>query len=152
MRIALLLAANLADPLTQHIENVLALGQLALQRNQAHHVAGQLGILLAAVGTQLLDQRTVAVANGQMGVVEHLEWLARVGHQNAGEALAQGGLVTAAVAGHLLDQRGRLADAGKGHGSVLEFIAHVCCLLLLAQTGWLKRCSMMPPPRHTSPS
>ncbi len=93
----LLLAANLADPLTQHVEDVLALGQLALQRDQAHHVAGQLGILLAAVGAQLFDQRAVAVANGQVGVVEHLERLARVGHQNAGEALTQGRLVAAAV-------------------------------------------------------
>ncbi|MNH05649.1 hypothetical protein D3C79_649920 [compost metagenome] len=147
----LLLAADLSDPLPQHVEDVLALGQLALQRDQAHHVAGQLGVLLAAVGAQLLHQGAVTVADGEVAA-EHFQRLLGIGHQHALQALAQGGLVTVAVTGHFLHQIGRLADAGESHSSVLEFVAHVCCLLLRIQTGWLKRCSMMPPPRQTSPS
>ena len=130
----LLLAADLADPLPQHVENVLALGQLALQRNQAHHVTGQLGIFLAAVGSQLLDQGAVAIANGQM-VAKHLQRLLGIGHQHALQALAQGRFIASAITGHFLYQIGRLADAGKGHGSVLKFVAHRFTALLCWFTG-----------------
>ena len=72
----------------QHVENVLALGQLALQRNQAHHIAGQLGVLLAAVGPSCSTRRAVAVADGG-GIAEHFSGWLGIGHQHAWKALAQ---------------------------------------------------------------
>ncbi len=130
----LLLAANLADPLTQHVEDVLALGQLALQRDQAHHVAGQLGILLAAVGTQLLDQRAVAVANGQVVLLNTSSgWLGLVTRML--ERLSQGPPRRSCRHGPPSAQIGGLADAGKGHGSVLEFVAHIFTALFCSFTG-----------------